>query len=64
MSLREFRKTKGWTLKRLAEELGCSRAAIGRWEKGEVKPHYGNRRKLEMLGFEGSSYSEKAEVGI
>ena len=33
MTLKEFRKSRGWTLVQLADELGCSPSAISKYER-------------------------------
>ena len=41
MTLRQFRKSKGMTLKQLAGELGCSPSAISKWERNvDTIPDY------------------------
>lgn len=41
-----LRLAKGWTQARLAEEVGCLRGDIGRWERGERRPNTGSALKL------------------
>ena len=41
-----LRLAKGWTQSRLAEEVGCLRGDISRWERGERRPSIGSAIKL------------------
>ena len=41
-----LRLAKGWTQAQLAEEVGCLRGDIGRWERGERRPNTGSAMKL------------------
>lgn len=41
-----LRLAKGWTQARLAEEVGCLRVDIGRWERGERRPIISSAIKL------------------
>ena len=41
-----LRLAKGWTQSRLAEEVGCLRGDISRWERGERRPNTGSAMKL------------------
>jgi transcriptional regulator with XRE-family HTH domain len=44
--IREVRIRRGWSKSKLAKELGCSVAAVSRWESGErthVTPHLAQR---------------------
>jgi transcriptional regulator with XRE-family HTH domain len=41
-----LRLAKGWTQTRLAEEVGCLRGDISRWERGERRPNTGSALKL------------------
>lgn len=40
MKLRELRKAKGWSMKRLGEELGCSESTISLYENGKREPGF------------------------
>lgn len=41
-----LRLAKGWTQAQLAEEVGCLRGDISRWERGERRPNTGSAIKL------------------
>lgn len=41
-----LRLAKGWTQAQLAEEVGCLRGDISRWERGERRPNTGSALKL------------------
>lgn len=41
-----LRLAKGWTQARLAEEVGCLRGDISRWERGSRRPNTGSAIKL------------------
>ena len=41
-----LRLAKGWTQARLAEEVGCLRGDISRWERGSRRPNIGSAIKL------------------
>lgn len=43
--LRKARRSKGWSLYRLSEELGVSRSSLQRWENGSIKTIPGNMVK-------------------
>ena len=49
-----LRRTKGWTQRELATELGSSQALLSKWERAKTKP---SRNALERL-------SEKLETPI
>lgn len=36
--LRSLRLALGWSQSRLAQELGCSRYTISKWERGVLRP--------------------------
>lgn len=44
-----LRKRNGWSQEELAEKLGVSRQAVGRWENGTVLPDAENLRNLCRL---------------
>lgn len=41
-----LRLAKGWTQARLADEVGCLRKDVSRWERGERRPSIGSAIKL------------------
>ena len=41
-----LRLAKGWTQAQLAEEVGCLRGDISRWERGSRRPNTGSAIKL------------------
>ncbi len=49
MTLKEFRKSKNWTQKQLAEELGTSIGNIRNWEQGRKSPDHWNQLIIENL---------------
>ena len=49
MSLRERRRTVGYSQEGLADALGVDRTTVGRWERGENEPHPDQRRALAEL---------------
>ena len=38
--IRAARQQKRWSQRRLASEVGVSLWTIGRWERGDTRPHY------------------------
>lgn len=44
--LRELREQKGWSIRDLAQKLGCEVSTPARWEHGKLMPR---RRYLEQL---------------
>ncbi len=42
----QLRMAKGWTQAQLAEEVGCLRKDVSRWERGERRPNIGSAIKL------------------
>ena len=41
-----LRLAKGWTQAQLAEEVGCLRGDISRWERGSRRPNTGSAMRL------------------
>ena len=46
--IRQARKIAGLTQEELADRLGVSRAAVARWELGEIEPKLGNIMALAV----------------
>ena len=44
-----FRRSRGWSQTRLAEELGTIQGVVGSWESGEHRPIRRFRSKLDEL---------------
>lgn len=49
MKLADWREKKGWTLQRLADELGCTISAVWRYEQGKRDPDAGTKRRIFIL---------------
>lgn len=47
--IKELRMSRGWTRKRMAEELHVSEMTIFRWEQGQSKPLDLHAWKLDKL---------------
>lgn len=47
--VRDIRKARGWTQKRLAQEIGCCPGTVSRWETGKGQPGAKNAKVLEQL---------------
>ena len=53
MNIKELRESKGWTLMKLAQEVGVSYTTIQMWDKGVSEPNEENMAKLcKILGVE------------
>ncbi|MCA1572761.1 MAG: helix-turn-helix domain-containing protein [Chloroflexi bacterium] len=48
-NLRAARKARGWTLLRVAVEIGTSEVAISHWEKGRRRPNAYDLDQMEQL---------------
>ncbi len=48
-AIRQAREEKGMSQERLAEELGVSRQAVSKWEKGTSEPNTSNLMALAKL---------------
>ena len=53
--LKKRRKSKGWSRKRMAEEIGVSASSLERWEKGHTPVHLGTR--VNLVAYLGTSWS-------
>lgn len=52
MTIQERREAKGYTQKRLADEVGCTQTAISLIESGERSPSVKLAKKIgQILGF-------------
>ena len=47
--IRDIRKSKNWTQKELANQLGMTTAQIGRWEQDHVTPRSRNLQDLARV---------------
>ena len=47
--IREIRRSKGWTQKELAKEIGMTTAQISRWEQDHVTPRTRNLEDLAKV---------------
>ena len=58
--LRDARIEKGWSQKRLADEMSVSLSTIKRWENGETYPRTNDQFRLEqILKIENKKENEK-----
>lgn len=44
-----FRTARGWSQKRLAEELKVDPSTLARWERGEIQPRGAFRERVSVL---------------
>ncbi|WP_148554210.1 helix-turn-helix domain-containing protein [Paenibacillus polymyxa] len=51
MKLRKLRKSKGMTIKELADELGLSSSTVGMYERGERSPNVKTLYRLAHFFF-------------
>ena len=49
MNIKELREKKGWTLMKLAQEVGVSYTTIQMWDKGISSPSPDNLEKLKAV---------------
>jgi transcriptional regulator with XRE-family HTH domain len=57
--IRELRRSKGWTQKELAENLGMTTAQISRWEQDHVIPRKRNLQDLaRAFGTEDETFED------
>lgn len=52
MDLKAFRKERGWTQERLANELGVDKSTVWRWENDQVQLRGYVAKAIERLGVE------------
>ena len=50
--IRDFRRAKGWSQQKLAEELKVAVATVARWEAGRTQPSELAREALQRIGWE------------
>ena len=69
--IKDARLLAGFTQEKLAEKVGVSRAAISRWELGEIEPKLGNFVKLASVLCVSTDYllgtenrGKKCELGL
>lgn len=65
------RTKKGWSLYRLAKELGLPQQTVYSWANGRTQPSYDNMDRLcEILGcmigelFEAESFRKKLDIAV
>jgi transcriptional regulator with XRE-family HTH domain len=48
-TIKTYRNARGWSLKRLAKDMGVSKTTIGRWESGQTEPSPEAVEKLKII---------------